>query len=125
MLFFVHVIVTNQVSSGAGIVHSGGESLRSVTLTEFLEDLRDGGGDGESATAFTFDLEFLARNPGESIRVQSPLRPIEPNTNINIVFIFSVYFVSHVRGNESPIPGGRTPCLFMKFRHYIKKISNR
>lgn len=67
MVFYGHIIyVIYQVSSGAGIVHSGGESLRSVTLTEFLEDLRDSGGDGESATAFTFDLEFLARNPGES-----------------------------------------------------------
>ncbi|CAM9697162.1 unnamed protein product [Ascophyllum nodosum] len=51
------------VSSGAGIVHSGGESLRTVSMKDFLEDLRDGGGDGMSATAFTFDLEFLERNP--------------------------------------------------------------
>lgn len=56
----------HQVSSGAGIVHSGGESLRTVTLTEFLEDLRakeDGG--GVSSTSFTFDLEFIDRNQGE------------------------------------------------------------
>lgn len=54
------------MSSGAGIVHSGGESLRTVTLTEFLEDLRakEGGG-GVSSTSFTFDLEFIDRNPGE------------------------------------------------------------
>ena len=53
------------MSSGAGIVHSGGESLRTVTLADFLDSLRENDGGGESSTSFTFDLEFVDRNPGE------------------------------------------------------------
>lgn len=53
-----------QVSSGAGVVHSGGESLQTVTLTEFLEELRENDGSGESATSFTFDMEFFEKNKG-------------------------------------------------------------
>lgn len=53
-----------QVSSGAGVVHSGGESLRTVTLAEFLDGLRENDGEGESATAFTFDMEFFQTNKG-------------------------------------------------------------
>ena len=41
-------------------------------MKDFLEDLRDGGGDGMSATAFTFDLEFLERNPGEPVVRSAP-----------------------------------------------------
>lgn len=52
------------MSSGAGIVHSGGESLHTVTLGSFLEGLRENEGDGVSATAFTFDLEFVDSNKG-------------------------------------------------------------
>eukprot|EP00903_Cladosiphon_okamuranus_P006388 g6253.t1 len=50
------------VSSGAGVVHSGGESLRTLTLTAFLEELRENDGGGESATSFTFDMEFFDQN---------------------------------------------------------------
>lgn len=58
-----------QVSSGAGIVHSGGESLHTVTLSNFLEGLRENDGSGVSATAFTFDLEFIESNKGECMRM--------------------------------------------------------
>lgn len=56
----------HQVAPGAGIVLSGGESMRTLKLSEFLEELRENDGSGPSATAFTFDLEFIEKNKGDN-----------------------------------------------------------
>lgn len=59
------LMLTLKVSSGSGIVHSGGESLHTVTLSDFLGDIRETNAKGPSATSFTFDMEFVEGNPGE------------------------------------------------------------
>lgn len=62
--------------------------MHTVSLTDFLEGLRENDGTGASATAFTFDMEFIDGNKG-SYRLCLQSKPLfEDHCGQHLIYIY-------------------------------------